>query len=513
MAGSGGRRGGRSARRMERAEHAPMIAPLVPRAYVTRNIPFYELLDEEGVETLHDASMTILEEIGIDFRDEEALALWREAGAHVTGQRVRISRELAMAKLALAPREFVQHARNPERSVVIGGRNAVFAPTYGSPFVRDFDGTRRYATLDDLVNFIKLTHMTPALHHGGGVICEPVNVAVPVRHLDMVYSLIKYCDKPFMGMTTAPERAEDTIALAKIVFGDDFVDNNTVLVSVVNGNSPLVWDETMLGALKVYARHNQAALVTPFIMAGASSPVSAAGSIAQLNAEAVAGIAFAQLVRPGAPMLYGASGGTASLKTGAPMGGGANSALISHAAGQLARRYGLPLRTSGMMTTSKIADAQAAYESEHSMLHGLLAGANFVLHAAGWLEAGLTAGYGKFILDSDRIASLATFTEGIDLSPEALALDAVREVGPAGHFFGCAHTRKHYLSAFYHSPVADCATFEQWCDEGARDAETRAVELARRMLAGYQPPPLDADIDAALRDFIARRKSELAGER
>jgi len=504
--GEAARRGGASGRRTARAN-----APLIQKRYLTREIPLYELLDPAGVELIHDQSMTILEEIGIDFRDEAALGLWRRAGAEVTGERVRIPRQLLLEKLALCPCEFTQHARNPERNVVIGGRNTVFAPVYGSPFVRDFDNRRRYGTLDDLRNFVKLAYMTPCLHHSGGVICEPVDVAVPKRHLDIVYTHMRYSDKPFMGMVTAPSRAEDSVRLAEILFGPAFVAKNAVLLSVTNCNSPLVWDATMLGALTVYARANQAVLVTPFIMAGAMAPAATAGSVAQLNAEVTAGIAYTQLVRPGAPMVYGNFVTSVSMQSGAPMMGTPEPAMMIYMTAQLARKYGLPLRTGGMLTGSKIADAQAAYESMATMIPTLMAGANFVLHSAGWLEAGLTAGYGKFVMDADQVAMMQTFAAGPDLSAEGLAMEAIREVGPGGHYLGCAHTRRNFQSAFHRPEVADNNSFEQWEADGASDANARAVEIAKRMLARYDEfaPALDPAIDEALQDFIARRKREL----
>ncbi len=504
MAAERKRSGGRAARRKQR-----LSAPIVQRRYITRDIPLYELLDAEGIEIIHENSMTILEEIGVEFRDDDALERWRAAGAEVSDSRVRIPRELAMATLALAPSEFTQHARNPERNVVVGGRNTVFAPTYGSPFVRDLDGERRYGTLEDLQNFVKLTYMTPVLHHSGGVICEPVDVPVPKRHLDIVYSHIKYSDKPFMGMVTTGSRAEDTVALCKVLFGDDFVEDNTVLISVTNCNSPLVWDATMLAALRIYAQHNQAVLVTPFIMAGAMSPASTAGAIAQLNAEAVAGMCFAQLVRPGAPVVYGNFVTTVSMQSGAPVMGTPEPAMMIYVTAQLARRYGVPIRTGGMLTGSKLADAQAAYESIQTMLPTMLAGTNFVLHSAGWLEAGLSAGYAKFVLDTDQIAMLDVFAGNVDLSTEAQAMDAVREVGPGSHYLGCEHTQRHYETAFYRPFTADNNSFEQWLAEGSRDADTRARETARNMLDAYQAPPLDPGVDEAVRDFVARRKAEL----
>lgn len=506
MAEATARRGGREARRAARAE-----APLVQQRYITRNIPLYELLDEAGLETIHEQSMTILEEIGLDFRDGPALELWRKAGAEIDGERVHIPRELLMEKLSTVPPQYTQHARNPERNVVIGGRNTVFAPTYGSPFVRGFENERRYGTLEDLQNFVKLTYMTPNLHHSGGVICEPVDVPVPKRHLDIVYTHIKYSDKPFMGIVTAPERAVDSVALAEIAFGKDFVAKNTVITSVVNCNSPMVWDATMLGALTVYARAGQAVLVTPFIMAGAMAPAATCGSVAQLNAEVLAGIAYTQLVRPGAPMVYGSFVTAVSMLSGAPMMGTPEPAMMIYMVGQLARKYKLPFRTGGMLNGAKIADAQAAYESMGTMIPTLLAGTNFVLHSAGWLEAGLAAGYGKFMMDADQIAMLQVFAKGPDLSTEGLAMEAIREVGPGGHYLGCAHTQRNFKTAFYMSDIADNNSYEQWEAEGATDANTRGIRKAQRVLREYpdEAPILDPAIDEALLDFIARRKAEL----
>ncbi len=505
MTAQGRRGGGRAARRAARQRRAPRIGT----RRTLGEIPLYELLDAEGLELIHRNSMTILEEVGIEFRDAEALELWRKAGAEVDGERVRIPAELALETLALAPSQFTQHARNPERSVVIGGRHSVMAPCYGSPFVLDFEGERRYGTLADLENFIKLAYLAPALDHSGGIICEPVDVAVPKRHLDIVERHITLSDKPYMGIGTGSERARDIVAMSKLVFGEAFVEEHPVTTTVINCNSPLVWDATMLGALKVYARHNQALLVSPFIMAGAMAPASTAGAIAQLNAEAVAGLAFAQIVRPGAPVVHGSFVTTVSMRSGAPMSGTPEPAMMIYVAAQLARRYGLPVRTGGMLTGSKLPDAQAAYESVQTMIPTLMAGTNFVLHAAGWLEAGLTASYAKMVLDMDQIAMLTRFAGGLDLSEEAQALDAVREVGPGGHYLGAAHTRRHYQSAFYTPVTADNESFERWQEEGGHDAAARALEIAKQMLAEYEPPPLDPAVAEALGDFVARRKREL----
>jgi trimethylamine--corrinoid protein Co-methyltransferase len=467
-------------------------------------------LGEEALEAIEHNAETILEETGIDFRDDaEALAIWKDAGATIDGERVRFPRGLCRSLIQRsAPAEFVQHARNPARSVRIGGPHSVFAPAYGSPFVRNLDDGRRYATLEDFHNFVKLTYMTPALHHSGGTVCEPVDLPVNKRHLDMLYSHIRHSDKPFMGSVTAPERAEDSVALAKLVFGDDFVAENCVTIGLVNANSPMTWDGTMLGSLKVYAREGQATIIAPFVLAGAMSPVTVAGASAQILAEALAGMAFAQLVRPGAPVIFGAFASSISMQSGAPTFGTPEPQLVLYATAALARRLGVPFRSGGGLCASKIPDAQAAYESANTLQHSMLAGVNFMLHAAGWLEGGLTIGYEKFILDADQIGMLQVLADGVDMSDNGQAMDAIREVGPGAHFLGCAHTRANFETAFYRSSVADNNSFEQWQADGALDATQRANAIWKRMLAEYEAPAIDPGVNEALLDYIARRKAE-----
>src|SRR6185369_3253554 len=328
-------RGGADARRALRQK--PKI---VQNPYIVRKIPLVTVLDDEGLTTVENNADTILQEIGIEFRDEpEALELWKKAGADVKGTRIRFPRGLCRSIVQKsAPREYTQYARNPDRNVVIGGNNTVFAPVYGPPFVRDLDKGRRYATIEDFRNFVKLAYMSPSIHHSGGTVCEPVDLPVNKRHLEMVYTHIKYSDKPFMGSVTAPERDEDTGAMAKILFGDEFVQKNTVLTSLINANSPMVWDGTMLGAMKVYARNNQASICTPFILAGAMSPVTAAGTIAQV----LAGTSTAQLYNPGAPVIFGVFASSISMQSGAPTFGTPEPTLVSLACAQLARRLGIP---------------------------------------------------------------------------------------------------------------------------------------------------------------------------
>jgi trimethylamine--corrinoid protein Co-methyltransferase len=501
-----GRGGGREARRAARAAAAP---PRMP--YITRKVPYYEVLTEEGLRRIEDAGDTILKEIGIEFRgDPEVIALFKAAGADVQGERVRFETGMLRQIIrATAPREFTQYARNPANNVVIGGPNTVLAPNYGSPFVRDLDHGRRYATIEDFRNFVKLAYLSPHLHHSGGTVCEPVDLPVHVRHLDMVYSHLRWSDKPFMGSVTAPERAQDSVDMAGLVFGREFVDQHCVMVNLINSNSPLVYDSIMLGALKVYARNFQACVVSPFILSGAMSPVTVAATLAQLYAEAQAGIALTQLIRPGCPVIFGTFSSSISMQSGAPTFGGPEPALVLYGAAQLARRLGVPFRSGGNLCASKIPDAQAAYESANTFQPTLLAGVNFCLHAAGWSEGGLAINYEKFMMDADQCGMAAIMLQGVDTSDNGLGLDAEREVGPGGHFLGCAHTQANFESAFYRSPLADNNSVEQWEAEGSKDMVQRANEAWKKALREYEAPPIDAGIDQALHDYMERRKREI----
>ena len=392
---SGGRAARQAARLHAHAERTP---------FLTRKLAPFEVLDDEGLSLLEENADTILQEVGLIFRgDPEALRLLREGGADVDGERVRFPRGMCRSIVrASAPREFTQFARNHDNDVRIGGNATVFAPNYGSPFVRDLDNGRRYGTIEDFRNLVKLTYASPHLHHSGGTVCEPVDVPVNKRHLDMVYAHMRYSDKAFMGSVTAPERARDTVDMARLLFGADYLEDHPVILSLVNANSPLVWDSIMLGAARAYAEANQAVLVTPFILAGAMAPVTVAGASAQTLAEALGGMTFVQLVRPGAPVVLGSFASSMSMQSGAPTFGTPEPALVLYVMAALARRLGVPFRSGGSLCASKVADAQAAYESAATLHPTVLAGVNFVLHAAGWLEGGLTVGYEKFILDADQ---------------------------------------------------------------------------------------------------------------
>ena len=501
----GGRRsGGREARRAARLHE---VAESVP--FLTRTMQPFEVLSEEGLELIEHNADTILEQVGIDFREApDAIALLKGAGCDVDGERVRFPRGLARQLVqATAPREFDQHARNPERTVHLGGMATVLAPAYGSPFVRDLDQGRRYGTIEDFRNFVKLAYGTPWLHHSGGTVCEPVDLPVNKRHYDMVYAHMRYSDKPYMGSVTHPQRAEDTVDMARILFGADALEERTYILSLINANSPLVWDSSMLGAAKAYAAANQAVIMTPFILAGAMSPATSAGAATQTLAEALAGMAYVQLVRPGAPVVFGSFASSMSMQSGAPTFGTPEPALVLYALAACARRLGVPFRSGGSLTASKVPDSQAAYESANTLQPTILAGANFVLHAAGWLEGGLAMGYEKFILDLDQCGQLHAFVKGMDLSPNGQALDAILENGPGQHFLGTAHTLANFETAFYRSSIADNNSFEQWELEGSKDAVARANEIWKRMLAEYEAPPIDEATDEELREWIKKQKA------
>ncbi|TPQ50295.1 trimethylamine methyltransferase [Prosthecomicrobium hirschii] len=501
------RSGGRAARQRVRQAGSP------PRpAFLTRTIPPYAFLSEEGLVRIEQAADRLLAEVGFEIRgDEEANRLFVAAGATLTDGRLRFPAGLLRSIIqAFAPATFVQHARNPARNVVIGGDAVVFAPAYGSPFVTDLESGRRYGTIADFENFVKLAYASPYLHHSGGTVCEPVDLPVNKRHLDMVAAHIRFSDKPFMGSVTTAARAADSIDMARLVFGEAFVDRHCVILGNVNVNSPLLLDGEAARVIRTYAAANQAAVCVPFILGGAMGPVTTAGALAQCFAEAMVCVALTQLVRPGAPAILGNFLSSMSLKSGAPTFGTPEPALAYFAIGQLARRLGVPLRCGGNLCASKLPDAQAASESANSLWPALLAGAHFVLHAAGWLEGGLSMSYEKFMIDAEQLGAFHVLAGGLALDEDSFALDAFRSVPPGGHFLGSPHTLRHYETAFYDFALSDSNSYEQWREEGGQDIARRAQTAWRGALAAYEPPPLDPGIADALDDFVARRKAAVA---
>jgi len=496
--------------RDQRQRARPLYPPAVP--FIERAIPPYEMLDEEALIAVERHADLILQEVGMEIRgDGRAISLWKQAGADIEGEsRVRVPSGLAREIVKRsAPAAFVQHARNPARSVTVGGRATVFAPAYGPPFVSDAEHGRRYATLEDFRNFVKLAYLTPWLHHSGGTVCEPTDIAVNKRHLDMLYAHMTLSDKAFMGSVTTAARAQDSIEMCRILFGADFVDRHCVILGNVNVNSPLVLDGEASRVIRTYAAANQAPVCVPFILGGAMGPVTTAGGLAQCFAEAVFCVALGQLERPGSPVILGNFLSSMSLKSGAPTFGTPEPPLAYFAIGQLARRLGVPLRCGGNLCASKLPDAQAAYESASSMWPAFLAGANFILHSAGWLEAGLVMSYEKFVMDVEQCGALHVVGRGLVLDDNGFALDAFREVGPGNHFLGSAHTMRNYETAFFDFELSDNNSFEQWTQEGSHDIVWRANRKWKSLLESYRAPPLDPAKEEALSAFIAERKASL----
>ena len=500
------RTGGRTGRVKERQQSRPKRAP-----YIHRKIGTFNILNEEGLSLIEHNADTLLQEIGMDFIDDpEILDIFRNAGCDVDGSRVRFDRGMCRNTIqATAPRSFTQHARNPNNNVVIGGDNTVLCPSWGPPFVSDLDRGRRYATLQDFQDLIKLHHSLDNLHHSGGVVCEPVDLPANKRHLDMLYSHIRYSDRAFMGAFIGSERATDAITMARILFGEDFVRDNAVLYCVSITNAPLVLDANMSGALKTYARASQPVACTPWTLAGAMSPCTVAGTMSQVLAESMACLTLVQLINPGAPCLMGSFASTMSMQSGAPTFGTPEAGKMVLASGQLARRLGVPLHTVGTLSASKMADSQSSQEATWGLTMSMLAGANMINHATGWLEGGLVTSFEKTMIDADLCGKVARFFDGIDLSEEAFALDAIRDVGPGAHFLGSAHTQSNFLNAFYSSTSSDNNSFEQWQAEGSLSAEQRAQKQWRQTLDAYEDPGLDDSIDEALQAYIAKRKDSM----
>lgn len=504
------RRTARRTQRPTRQKAGALTADPSAPAYIKRDIPFYAFLNEENIVRLEDQADWIIQEVGLEFREDPvALEIWREAGADVSGTRVRAPKGMIRELCKTAPAEFTHHSRNPARSVRIGGHNQVFAPVYGPPFVRDVEKGRRYGTIEDFKKLVQLTYMLPSLHHSGFVTCEPCDIPVSKRHFDMVYAHMKWTDKPHLGAITEMSRAQDSVDMARILHGQDFMDEHCVIMGNVNTNSPLVVDKVVTEAIRVYSAAGQGMIVAPFILGGAMGPVTTAASIAQAFAEAMMCCAFTQLVRPGAPFILGNFLSSMSLKSGAPTFGTPEPVMSNLIIGQMARRLGVPLRCGGSLTASKIADAQAAAESADSMLSTVLGGANFVLHAAGWLEGGLCTGYEKLIIDADRLGAYQVMLQGLPLDDNTLGKTAYDDVEPGGHFLGSAHTMTNYETAYYDAVMSNSDSFEQWEEDGSKDTERRAYERWNAMLDAYEPPALDDDKDGALLDYMARRKTEI----
>jgi len=495
-------------RRKGRRTSAPAEQNQSP--YITRKLDTFNILSEEGLCLIENNAEKILQDVGMEFHDDaEVLAVFKAAGCDVQGTRVRFEPGFCRRIIqASAPSSFIQHARNPNKSVMLGGNATVLCPSWGPPFVHDLDKGRRYATHDDFTQLVKLHHTLPWLHHSGGIVCEPTDLPANKRHLDMLYAHIRWSDRAFMGAFIGAERAGHAIDMANILFGEEFVANNAVLYCVSNTNAPLVMDANMSGALKTYAKAGQPVACTPWVLTGAMSPCTVAGTLSQVLAEALACLTLVQLIKPGAPCLMGSFASTMSMQSGAPTFGSPEAGQMVLCAGQLARRLGVPLHTVGTLSASKLPDAQSQQEATWGLMMAMFAGANLINHATGWLEGGLVTSYEKTIIDADLCGKLARFFEGIDLSENAQAMDAIAATTPGQHFLGAEHTQLNFMSALFRPHTPDNNSFEQWAAEGELDTAQRANALWKKQLDDYQSPPLDDSIDEALRAYIAKRKSE-----
>ncbi|MHB1594763.1 MAG: trimethylamine methyltransferase family protein [Streptosporangiaceae bacterium] len=472
-------------------------------------MPRYEILSEDAVAVLDRGWRRIVTEIGVQFAKPEARDLFRAAGQQVDGEVVRLDPDFVLEQVAKAPAEFDVQARNPANSVHIGGDSMVFGAVYGSPFVRDGD-VRRDASMEDFRKLAMLSQSFGELDSAGGVICEPNDAPLDSRHLDMIYALQTLTDKIYMGNVVSGPNAADTIAMTEILFGGRAaIEATPATISLINCNSPLRWDDRMLDAQFEYCAANQPVVLTPFLLMGAMSPVTVPAALAQQLAEALSGIALAQLIRPGCPVIFGSFLSNIDMQSGSPTFGTPESAIGLLCTGQLARHYGLPFRTGGGLTSSQSCDAQAAYESLMTMLPTFLAGANWVMHAAGWLEGGLVSCYEKFIVDIEILRMLQAEFTPLEIDEESLAFGAHAEVGHGGHFLGAQHTMERFRDCFYRPMLSSSMNYERWLRNGGKDATARAGEIAAKRLAEYQAPPLDDAIRAELADYVTRRRAEL----
>jgi len=471
-------------------------------------MPRYEILSEEAIDTLDKGWRRIVSELGVEFLSDEALELFRREGQQVDGQNVKLDPDFVMEQVGKAPREFDIQARNPERTVHIGGQHMVFSAVYGCPFVRE-GIERRNASMNDFENLVKLSHAFPQLDSPGGTICEPEDRPLDSRHLDMVYALMTFTDKIFMGSVTSGPNAADTIAMAEIVFGRDSIEQTPCVISLINVNSPLRYDDRMLAAMFEYVRANQPVIVTPFLLMGAMSPVSVPATLAQQMAEAMAGIALTQLIRPGCPVVFGSFLSNTDMQSGSPSFGTPESAIGLLCTGQIARHFGLPWRSGGGLTSSQTVDAQAAYEAMMTMLPTMLAGPNYVMHAAGWLESGLVSCYEKFIVDIEILRMLHEEFTPLEVDEESLAFSAHEEVGAGGHFLGAVHTLERFRECFYRPLLSSTANYERWSRDGGKDAAARASDVWKKTLEEYEEPELDPDLRAELKAYVDRRRTEL----
>lgn len=474
------------------------------------DVPGATVLTDEQLDLVHDRAMTILEEIGVEMRQEKALSLLASLGQRVEGSRVRFDREFVLEMTAKAPSSFALRGRNEERSVVLGGGSLVHTPSGGAPFCSDLKRGRRDGSFTDHVELVKLAHAAPQLNCQQSGVVEANDLDERSRHLDMDYSILRYSDKPFVCYGGTGERARDAVRLVAITCGgEEELARSARMIGVVNSNSPLVWDGSMLDALSVWAEANQAIAVTPFLLIGATAPVSLAGGMAQQVAEALSGVALAQAIRPGAPCIYGSFLSAVDMRSGGPALGMPEGVLGTLAGGQLARRYGLPYRGGGGLCSGMAVDAQAASESLNMLWATYLSGSDLVMHAAGWLEAGLTTSYEKMALDLEIIAMFEVMRRGIVFDDEHFALQAIEEEGPGGMFLASPHTLEHFREWVFMSPLFRSNAYVNWVKQGELRTAQVATEQWEKLLSAYEDPGLDGAIDEELQSYMGHRREEI----
>ncbi|MAK09691.1 MAG: trimethylamine methyltransferase [Rhodobacteraceae bacterium] len=497
-------RKGRSSRRLKsQTKNFKMLPGLRGR------LPLTEPLDPDQIQRIDNASMDILENTGIHFRDKIALEDWKSVGAKIVEETVFLDRYLVKDLVNSIPETFTFHARNPENNLAFGKNFSMFVPMTGAPYLRDLEDKRRNPTLDDLANFHKLSHMLPSMHSSAHHIVEPYDHPISQRHLRITYSSMRYSDKTFMGMTTSPKNAEDVIKMCDILFGPGFIESHPVVTGNCNGNSPLVWDETMLGAMRAFCKRNQPVLCSPFVLGGANTPASVAPTVAQLNAEALSALAYTQVIKKGAPAIYGHYLSTVSMKSGAPMAGTPEISLMNFMIGQMARYYKVPWRTSNTLGGAKTFDAQAGYESATTLMAVMMSGANYIWHSAGWNEAGMHCSTAKFIVDAEQCAMAYRMAQGINWDDFDEGLKAVNDIGPGGHYLGHPHTLENFQRAFFMPELFDNNSIEQWQAEGSTEITERALKYAKSLLADYEEPKINEAINDELLEFIALRESQI----
>tara|TARA_A100000164_G_scaffold124990_1_gene110901 strand:+ start:78 stop:1628 length:1551 start_codon:yes stop_codon:yes gene_type:complete len=497
-------RKGRSSRRLKsQTKNFKMLPGLRGR------LPLTEPLDPDQIQRIDNASMDILENTGIHFRDKIALEDWKSVGAKIVEETVFLDRYLVKDLVKSIPETFTYHARNPENNLDFGKNYSMFVPMTGAPYLRDLEDKRRNPTLDDLANFHKLSHMLPSMHSSAHHIVEPYDHPISQRHLRITYSSMRYSDKTFMGMTTSPKNAEDVIKMCDILFGPGFIESHPVVTGNCNGNSPLVWDETMLGAMRAFCKRNQPVLCSPFVLGGANTPASVAPTVAQLNAEALSALAYTQVIKKGAPAIYGHYLSTVSMKSGAPMAGTPEISLMNFMIGQMARYYKVPWRTSNTLGGAKTFDAQAGYESATTLMAVMMSGANYIWHSAGWNEAGMHCSTAKFIVDAEQCAMAYRMAQGINWDDFDEGLKAVNDIGPGGHYLGHPHTLENFQRAFFMPELFDNNSIEQWQAEGSTEITERALKYAKSLLADYEEPKINEAINDELLEFIALRESQI----